>query len=331
MKFKSSLEKVYRFIRFGVCLFLLILASGVMGCVRSETGTSTPNDAQVSDVDNARSLRIVSTVPSVTETLFVLGLGDYVVGVSDYCKYPEEVSNLPKIGSLYDYNSEAIAELNPDFVVVLKENDVLPQKMAALGVETIAVDHSSLEGVLDSYGVISNRVESVLPGICERAQRLRREIEEQIDSIRESVADKPKVKTLISIYRTVGLGKIGEAYVAGHNPYFDSVLEIVGATNAAGNLAGASPIITAEGILELNPEAILDLSTDGVKYEGDALKQKYDERVADWASLGDSVDAIKNNRVFPIFEDYATIPGPRTVLFLEELVKILHPDDVEQQ
>ncbi|MBR5760274.1 MAG: hypothetical protein IKX88_16935, partial [Thermoguttaceae bacterium] len=93
----------------------------------------------------------------------------------------------------------------------------------------------------------------------------------------------------------------------------------------------ASPIITAEGILELNPEAILDLSTDGVKYEGDALKQKYDERVADWASLGDSVDAIKNNRVFPIFEDYATIPGPRTVLFLEELVKILHPDDVEQQ
>ncbi|MBP5620474.1 MAG: ABC transporter substrate-binding protein [Thermoguttaceae bacterium] len=331
MKFKSSLEKVFRSIRSGFCLVLLILISFVIGCAPSEKGTGSINDAPKSNVDKTRSLRIISTVPSVTETLFVLGLGDYVVGISDYCKYPEKALNLPKIGSLYDYNTEAIAELTPDFVVVLKENDVLPQKLSALGVETIAVDHSSLEGVLNSYDVISNRVEDLLPGTYERAQCLRREIEEQIDSIRKSVEDKPKVKTLISIYRTVGLGKIGEVYVAGHNPYFDSVLEIVGATNAAGNLSGASPIITAEGILELNPEAILDLSTDGVKYEGEALKQKYDERVADWKSLGDSVDAVKKNRVFPIFEDYATIPGPRTVLFLEELVGILHPDSEERQ
>ncbi len=331
MKIKSSAENGSRLFLSSVSFFLLILLGLAAGCARSDNNRKSADHVQNININEASSLRIVSTVPSVTETLFVLGLGDYVVGASDYCKFPEEVLKLPKIGSLYDYNFEAIVELNPDFVIVLKENDVLPKKLAAFNIETISVDHSSLEGVLDSFEVISKRVEKVIPGIRERARSLSRDMDEQVKNIREIAADKPKVKTLISIYRTTGLGRIGEVYVAGRNPYFDSLLEIAGATNAADNLLGASPIITAEGVIELNPEVILDLSTDGIKYEGEALKSKYKERVADWASLGDAVDAVKNDRVFPIFEDYATIPGPRTILFLKDLVRILHPNLNEEE
>lgn len=331
MKFKSFLGDAFDCSSVVMNIVLLGLLFLFAGCSDSKLPADIPNNSRADLGNEAPTLRIISTVPSVSETLFELGLGDCVVGASDYCKYPEEILSVPKIGSLHEYNVEAIVELSPDFVVVLKENDVLPQKLSALGIETISVDHSTLEGVLESFEVIANRVEESAPGTSERARTIRQEMNEQISSIRASVADKVKVKTLVSIYRTVGLGKIGEVYVAGKNPYFDSVLEIVGATNVASELQAFSPRITAEGILELNPEAILDLSTDGVTYEGEELKTKKEERIADWESLGDSLDAVKNNRIYPIFADYATIPGPRTVLFLEELADILHPERTQEE
>ena len=277
-----------------------------------------------------RDLRIVSTSPSITEALFAIGLGDCVVAVSDYCQYPPEVAELPKIGSLYEYNLESIIELNPDFVVVLKENDVLPQKLSALGVDTFKVDHTSLDGALASFESLGERVRNERPEALEQARRLREKIQRQIEDIRKSVADLPKTKTLVAIYRTVGLGKVSEVYVAGQNPYFNSVLEIVGAANVAENLTGVAPVVTTEGIIDLNPEVVLDLSTDGVQYDGELLQLKIEERVSDWRSLGDSVDAVKNGRIYPIFDDFATVPGARSGLFLEKVADLVHPERVKK-
>ena len=61
--------------------------------------------------------RIVSLVPSVTETLFALGVGDEVVGVSSYDDYPPEVMKLPRVGSFLTPNLEAIAALRPTIVI----------------------------------------------------------------------------------------------------------------------------------------------------------------------------------------------------------------------
>ena len=58
--------------------------------------------------------RIVSTAPSITETLFALGLGPHVVGVSQYCEWPAEVAKLPRVGSYVQPNLEAIVRLRPD-------------------------------------------------------------------------------------------------------------------------------------------------------------------------------------------------------------------------
>jgi iron complex transport system substrate-binding protein len=62
--------------------------------------------------------RIVSTAPSITETLFALGVGDRVVGVSRFCNYPPEVQKLPKVGSYIKPDVEAIARLLPDLVIL---------------------------------------------------------------------------------------------------------------------------------------------------------------------------------------------------------------------
>src|SRR6266850_8242310 len=64
-----------------------------------------------------RSQRIVSLAPSVTETLFALGFGDRVVGVTTYCDYPVEAQRLPKIGGFMNPSLEVIVAKKPDVVI----------------------------------------------------------------------------------------------------------------------------------------------------------------------------------------------------------------------
>src|SRR5471030_2034061 len=73
---------------------------------------------QVIPVRAAVPARIVSTAPGITETLFALGLGDRVVGVSTYCRFPASVLALPKVGTFLKPDAELIARLRPDLVLV---------------------------------------------------------------------------------------------------------------------------------------------------------------------------------------------------------------------
>ena len=97
----------------------------------------------------AQPARIVSTSPSITESLFALGLGDRVVGVSTYCHYPPAVLRLAKIGTFIKPDAEKIAVLRPDLVVVqqAKSPVPLPGKLAALGIRYVEVEPGSLAEV----------------------------------------------------------------------------------------------------------------------------------------------------------------------------------------
>src|SRR5689334_17003494 len=84
--------------------------------------------------------RIVSTSPSITETLFALKLGDRVVGVSTYCRYPKQVLDLPKVGTFLKPDAETIARLKPDLVFVHTGPNTVAKQLAALGIRTSVVD-----------------------------------------------------------------------------------------------------------------------------------------------------------------------------------------------
>src|SRR5262249_32412651 len=79
-------------------------------------------------------MRIVSTSPSITETLFALGVGTRVVGVSTYCRYPPEVSRLPKVGSYARPDPEKIALLRPDLAIIHPGSPTLSGRLIALGI-----------------------------------------------------------------------------------------------------------------------------------------------------------------------------------------------------
>src|SRR3954449_5782367 len=87
--------------------------------------------------------RIISTAPSITETLFAMGLGPRVVGVTIYCNFPEEAARLPRIGTLLKPDPEAIVSLRPDLVVVQKQPNGLPQQLERLHIKYVVMDTSN--------------------------------------------------------------------------------------------------------------------------------------------------------------------------------------------
>src|SRR5882724_4221704 len=101
-------------------------------------------------------MRIVSLSPSVTETLFALGAGPQVVGVSQYCDYPPVVRELPKVGSFLTPNIEAIVGLKPTLVIGTWVSSGLPafESLRAMGFATLIVKDNSLDEIEQSIGQI---------------------------------------------------------------------------------------------------------------------------------------------------------------------------------
>ena len=94
--------------------------------------------------------RIVSTSPSITETLFALGLGDRVVGVSTFCRYPEAVRSLPKVGTVLKPEPEIIARLKPGPGVRPHGPNSAVAQLASLGIRTAVVDRGTLPSVFST-------------------------------------------------------------------------------------------------------------------------------------------------------------------------------------
>src|SRR5215475_11065046 len=99
----------------------------------------------------AQPKRIVSASPSITETLFALGLGDRVIGVTQYCHYPQEATTRAKVGSYLRPNVEVIAGLRPDLVIVQTEADAAAGQIERLGVPVLRVEHGNLERAFEGF------------------------------------------------------------------------------------------------------------------------------------------------------------------------------------
>src|SRR5688572_3236490 len=115
----------------------------------------------------AQPRRIVSTAPSITETLFALGLGDRVVAVSQHCHYPPEAATRHKIGNFVKPNVEAIVALRPDLVIVQSMADPAAAQLQRMKLNVMRVDHGDLEFTFTAIHDIARRC-----GVPDRGTKL---------------------------------------------------------------------------------------------------------------------------------------------------------------
>lgn len=272
----------------------------------------TLQDNSVSKVSSPQ--RIISLAPSITETLFAVDAGNKVVAVTDYCQYPAQVKNLPKIGGYLDPNLEQIVRLKADMVILLERQHALKKQLQQLGIATLSIDNSSLAGIRRSIIDIAAAVDQTA-----KADKLISDFDNRLAAIHQKVEGQPKPEVLIAIAHSSNTHYLDKVYIAGQQDFYNDLLPFIGASNVYQGTRLRVPTLSTEGLLRLNPEVIIDIFPDAEVYSPDiaALKQQ-------WQRL-DKINAIKNNQLHIIQADYAVIPGPRIILLAEHLAQIFHP------
>jgi len=274
-----------------------------------QLGSSTPKQNKA-----VMYKRIISLAPSITETLFSLDLGENVVGVTRYCVFPVEAQQKAKIGGYYDPSYEAIVALRPDLVIMLPEHEVSKKSLANLDVKTLVVNHNNITEILNSILVIGKACT-----VEKKALALISSLKERMAHVKQKTHGLPRPKILVSIGRNMGSGSLKDVYIASQSSFYGEIIECAGGTNAyQGKIP--FPIVTAEGINGINPQVILDMIPD-IKAKG------WDEKtiLKEWQTVS-QVDAVKNNSVYIMGEDYVVVAGPRFILILEQMARLIHPE-----
>jgi len=259
--------------------------------------------------------RIVSLSPSTTETLFELGLGDRVVGVTRFCRYPPEAQQKTEVGGYLDPNYEAIAALEPDLVILLPEYEKVIGYLEELGLEYLVVHNRTVGEIIGTVDLIGAAC-----GAEKQARGLAARIQARIDQIAQATAHLARRAVIVSIGRSMGAGTLKEVYLAGKNTFYDELVTLAGGKNVYEGSEVSYPLVSAEGLLHLNPEIILELVPDLAER---GLRREMVLR--DWQSVG-QIDAVRNGRVCVLSGDYVSIPGPRIILLLEDMARAIHPE-----
>jgi iron complex transport system substrate-binding protein len=250
--------------------------------------------------------RIVSLVPSVTETLFAIGAGPQVVGVSSYDREPPEVAGLPRVGALIDPDVERILSLRPDLVVVYASQADLREQMRRAGIQTWPFAHAGLADVARITSVIG-----ALTGHAREGDALAASITRQINDVRARAAGGTRPSVLLVFGREPQA--LRNIYASGGVGFLHDLIEVAGGTNVFADVSRESVQATTELILARAPEVIIELRPEGFS---NASREEA-ERAA-WSTLG-SVPAVRNGRVHFLSGSEFVVPGPRIGKAAEKL------------
>ena len=257
--------------------------------------------------------RIISLAPSTTEILFRLDLGDKVVGVTRFCDYPPEARTITKVGGYVDPNYEEILSLRPDLVILLTSHANARRELGKLGVPILMVPHQTIKNINEAVRLIGERC-----GAKPQAEALLTDIDRRFSSIRQAVAGRERPRVLVCIRRDVRLDRLGEMYMVGEDGFYNGIIEAAGGTNGLSSPV-PFPRLSEEGVIDIDPEVIIDLvepGRDGGRTPAEIARQ--------WDQLP-FVSAVRDHRVYVLIGYHALRPGPRYILFLEELARLLHP------
>ncbi len=233
--------------------------------------------------------RIVSLLPSLTESICAMDQCQRLVGVDRYSTYPASVRRLPVLGGGLDPNIEGIVALKPD-VVVLATSSRASQRLESLGIKVVALEpksHADVRRVLKKLGLLLEVPDDV------GAERLWRVIDKGVSAASQSLSPRAKDSR---VYFEVNRGP----YAAGESSFIGETLTRLGVKNVVPASLGPFPRLNPEFVVRANPDVIMVGSRNA------QAMQSY----PGWASIR----AIREQRVCVFAPDESDVlirPGPR--------------------
>jgi len=294
----------------GVFIVLSLLITMSVGCSQPSLPATFVDDMGREVTINEIPQRIVSHVPSITETLFALGLGERVVGVSDYCDYPEEAKSKDSVGNYFNPSIESIVALEPDLVLTDGHSDSIKQlDELEPPITYIVIDPKDIDGIFKDLELLGK-----VTGTERRAEKLIRDMQDSIAHIIALVEGAPPVRVLYIIDATDPT----LPWTAGPGSFVDWLITMAGGENIAAEAQGAWVQFSIEQIVSSDPEIIILPAKHGTAFTSpETLKGNPAWR---------EITAVKQGRIRIIDGDLVDRSGPRIVQGLEEMARIIHPE-----
>jgi iron complex transport system substrate-binding protein len=255
--------------------------------------------------------RIVSLAPNITEILFSLGLDEEIAGVSIHCNFPEKAKGKPRVGSYIRLDFEKITSLNPDLIIATGAGNTrdMVDRLGQLGFSTYVIYPKNFSDILKNIvhiGRVVNRekeAKGIIEGMRKRSQR-----------VTELTKGLPRPKVFI---------QVGEAptVTVGKGSFADDLIRLAGGENIAEKEKEVYPRLGMEEILKRSPEVIVISSMNP---QGD-----YQKIFQEW-NRWKTIPAVKNGRVHMMDSDLIDRPSPRIIDGLEELARMLHPEQFKK-
>lgn len=303
-----------KFKRFSIISFLLVLALITVACSSDKVNnqsseTSSGYPLTIQDFMGRKVVidkvpeRIVSLSPATTEILFALGLGDKIVGITEFDDYPPEVKDIASVGGFNGPNIEAIAVQKPDIVFASSlSGKANMETLQNLGIPVFMLDAKKLEQIYQSILQIGS-----ITGTQQKSEEMIADMKAKVTSIKNKVSEQPAVKVF---YLVDSNGN----WTTGKGTFIDELISLAGGENIVNDTEGWVQY-SIEKIVEKNPDVIVS-----APHAGDI------EGIRNMPGYKDT-DAVKNDNIFIISDDnIISRASYRIVQGLEEMARYLHPE-----
>jgi iron complex transport system substrate-binding protein len=280
----------------------------------------------------------VSLDPRDTETLFALGLGKQVVADSSSCAegaagiksdfrypaqwpspwgrdYPVRSLQLPHTETCTStsYNLELIESLQPDLVLSLNSDISDIQKLRGLGLTVIVLDPANVAGILHDIAIVGKAT-----GTTKQASVVAANMKKQLRAVRQRLS---KVTTRPEVYYEIDATNPTEPYTAGPGTFIDEAIKIAGGKNVADGVTTCSgttcyPQVGLESLVSLNPQIIV-LGDAAYGTTVSSVKGR-----SGWSTIS----AVQTGKIYPFDDELISRAGPRIVIGIAKLARLLHPE-----
>ncbi|SET05049.1 iron complex transport system substrate-binding protein [Salinibacillus kushneri] len=317
----------------GLLFFIVLVSIGLLGCASDDEPNQEENTTEESEnnqeaasesafpvtitddsgeevVIEEEPERIISVIPSATEIIFGLDLGDKVVGVTDNDNYPEEVTEIESVGGL-ELNTEKIISLEPDLVVADVNNGEAISQLREHGVNVLVLGAQSLEETYEDIQTVGKAT-----GAVEKADEVVGSMKEDVESVKSAVQDIPDDER-----KTVWIEVGEELFSAGSGTFLNELVETAGGKNIISDQEGW-PQVNEEEVIQANPDVIF---LTYASYVENAV-----QKVKDRESWKD-ITAIKDDQVYPLNSDITERAGPRITEGLQMIAENLYPEKFNQE
>lgn len=288
------------------------------GSAASDSGKTTMEKAESSgyplkitdDVGRKVTLgskpnRIISFAPSVTETLFAVGAGNRVVGVTTSDDYPPEAKTIEAVGGYNGPNVEKVISLDADLMILSFDSSTkayADDMQEKTGTKVIVINPKSLEGAISSIGTVADIV-----GESEKGQVVEERLNSELKQIEDQVAREPKPTVFYEVWGD-------PLQTAGPGSFIDDAIKAAGGTNIAADTKQAYPQYSKEVLLRKNPDYYMVGVTSGITVEEISGRPGYS-----------SLKAVEDDRVSVVDDNLIVRPGPRIVEGVREIAEEIHP------